>query len=263
MLMTNGSLMCSHKPAFQQRGYSMAMRQQVNTNLSRIAYLYMGITERRQSTIAFPAIGANHAAWACSLLYCFFQAFSRGIRHTTKSDSSNTSVFNLCSNDHQRFSCGTAPTLARLLSTNVALINFNYSGKMISPWCNHGTSELMEPKPRCAITTQSEDSFKPHRTRTILLTGYPPDRSKPKCQRFMRAVENRPRDNRSLVITASTLKQNGTYGPRPIMTTARTTKPIGPTQLIKIITTVFFCRKPVLKFRKIFGVIRHDCIYYI
>ena len=263
MSMTNSSLMCSHKPAFQQRSHPMAMRQQVNTDLIRIAYHYMGVAERRHSTIAFPAIGANNTARACSLLYSSSQASSRGIRHTLKSYSSNTSVFYFCRNDYQRLSFGTAPTFACLLSTNVALINFNCSSQIITSWGNHSTSELMEPDPCCPITPQSKDSFKPHCTRAILLTGNPPDHSKPKCQWLMRAVENRTRDNGSLVITLSALKQNGTYRPRPFMTTAQTMKTIRPAQLIKIITAVFFCRKPGLEFQKIFGVILHDLLYYI
>jgi len=157
--------MCSQKPAFQQRGYNMVMRRQVNI---------------------------------------------------LKSYSPNTGIFNFCCNNHQLLFCVTAPTFAYLFSTYIALINLNCSGKILSPWCDHGSSELMKIDPRCPITAQSDDSFKLHRTCTILLTGHPQDCSKPKCQRFIRAMKNRPRDNRSLVITTSTLKQNGIYGLRPI-----------------------------------------------
>ncbi len=238
----------------------MARGQQILPHSGIPAHNFMSISEAVQLAIPTPAVCSNHASLLRRFLYGSLQACSRGIRNMAKSYPSDARVFHFCRYHYQRLSCSTAPPLARLFSTNVALIHFNYSSKTISSRCNHGMSEFMEPCPSSPITAQSEDSFKPQCTGTILLAGHPPDRSKPKFQRLVCAVENCSRYDRDLIITASTLKHYGANGLRLFMATPRTTKSIWPTQLVKIIAAGFFRRKPVLEFRKCFGVILHGSL---
>ena len=69
----------------------------------------------------------------------------------------------------------------------------------------------------------------------VLSRLWPPDVLNQLPEWLVRAVENCSRDDRDLVVTGSTLKQYGTNGPRFLMTTVRTTEPIRPPQLIKIV----------------------------
>ena len=236
MLGTDGPLMGSHEPAFQQPSDPVARGQQVVSHGGILAHNFMSISKEVQSAIAPPGVCPNHAPRVYRLLHGSSKARGGGIHDTAKPYSSDASPVNFCRNQHQRLPCRTTTSLARPFTTHVGLIHFNCSCKTISPRCNHGTPDLMEPCPRGPITAQSQNAFQPQRARTLLLPGYPPHRSKPERQRLVRGVENRSRNHGYLVIAAGALVQHDADGPNLSVTTARTLKAIRPAQLIKIIT---------------------------
>jgi hypothetical protein len=262
MLGTDGPLMGSHKPAFQQPSDPVARGQQVVSYGGILPYNFMSISKGVQSAIAPPGVCPNHAPPVYRLLHGSSKARGGGIHDTAKPYSPDASAADFCRNQDQRLACRTTTSLAWPFTTHVGLIHFNCSRKTISPRRNHGTPDFMEPCPRGPITTQSQNAFQPQRARTILLPGYPPDRSKPKGQRLVRGVENCSRNHGYLVIAAGALVQYGAEGPCLFMTTARTLKAIRPAQPIKIITAGFLRRKPDFQFRKRLGAILHDATYY-
>jgi len=72
------------------------------------------------------------------------------------------------------------------------------SGQPIPAGPHHRASDLVEPGPGRAITTQSQDALQTQRAGAVLLTDDPPDRSEPEGQRCTRALEDRPRRHRCL-----------------------------------------------------------------
>jgi hypothetical protein len=263
VLGTDGALMGSHKPAFQQPSNPVARGQQALPHVRVLPYNFMSISKQVQLAIPPPAVCPDHASWVCRFLHSPFKACGRGVHHSAKPYSPDATVADFCRNQNQRFACRTATSLTRPFTTDVGLIHFNCSCKTISPWRNHGSPDFVKPCPRRPITAQSQNAFQPQRAGAILLRGYPPDRSKPKRQRLVRGLENRSRDHGHLVIAAGALVQHGAEGPRFLMTTARTLKAIRPAQLTKIITAGFLRRKPDFELRKRLGVILHDPTYYI
>jgi len=92
IFMINSSLVCAHHSSLEQGGNSVAMGQQTVTNLLLMAYHFMGIPDGIQSAITFPSIGTNHTDQDRCLLNSFFQAFSGGVRHTSKPNMTNAAV---------------------------------------------------------------------------------------------------------------------------------------------------------------------------
>src|SRR4030043_2202487 len=127
MLMANSTLMCAQHPSLQQGGHSVAMRQQIIANLLRMADYFMGIPKGIQPGIASPAIGMNCAPWGHSLQHSLLQAFSRGIRHMSKSNPANMITLYFCRYYHQALSQSAASSFTWLLSPNIGLIHFDSS----------------------------------------------------------------------------------------------------------------------------------------
>ena len=69
---------------------------------------------------------------------------------------------------------------------------------------NHGTTQFMQPRPRCSIAAQSQNLLEPKGTGPVFLGTHPPDRSKPHRQRLARPFKYRPGRHGTLILASGT-----------------------------------------------------------
>ena len=264
MFMTNSTLMRSQHPSLEQSGYSVTVGQQVVAYLCRTAYHLVAIPDRIQSAIAFPRIGTNHSSRIHGFLDSFFQAFSGGIRDTSKSNPTNTIPIYLRRYHYQALSEGATSPFAWLFSPHVRLIHLNPARKPVPSGPDHRASKFVQPSPRRIVTAQAEHPLQSQRTGTCFLTCHPPHRSKPHGQGLTGMLKDGPRHHRGLVSARSADQQATTVGrPHSLSLTPRALEPFWPTQSKKIGTTGLFRGKPRLKLGKCSGIIFHAAAYYI
>ncbi len=241
----------------------MAMGQQFVTNLLRMAYHFVGIPEGIQSAIAFPAIGTNHTALDSGLLDSFLQVFSRSIRHTSKSNSTNTITIYLRCYHHQALSQSATSSFARLFSSHIGLVHLDFPRQSIPARSDHGPPQFVKPIPCGFIAPKPQYPLQAQCTVSRLLTGNPPNRPNPHGQRLTCAVKNRPSCYGRLVRTDCTLNECVPHSPAFHMPTARTEEAIRPAQTEKVIQSSFFHREASFKFCECLGIVFHTQILHL
>ena len=244
MVVAYRTLMCAQNPSFKQRGYSVAMGQQIVANFCRLAHHVMGISMRDQSGITFPAISTNGTSRNYRLPYSFLQTFCRGIRYSHKPNPANSLTVFFGSNHYQTFSQSATPSFPGFFSPYIGLVNLDPSRKTAPSGSDHGTSQFMEPSPCREITAKPQQSLQAQRTGTCLLIGDKPYSSKPHPQRLAGILQDGSSRHRNLVAT-STTNQQITFGWPSLGTpTPRTNKTQRPTQLVEVVSACFFRGKP-------------------
>ena len=222
----------------------MAVGQQVVTNFCRLAYHGMGIPMGDQSAIAFPSVSINGASRNYRSPYGFLQTFPRGIRHTHKSNPTNSPAVLLGSNQHQAFSQSATPPFSRLFSPYIGFVDLDLSRKAIPSRSDHGPPKFMEPGPGSEITAESEKSLQTQRTGACFLIGCKPHSSKPHTQRLAGILKDGPGRHRHLVATSST-NQQVTFGwPSLCSLTPGTDEPQRPTQSEEVVSARLFGGEP-------------------
>jgi len=186
---------------------------------------------------------------------------SRGLQFAISSphpSASNPFVSLIFHGNHdQGFTFSPSTPFARLFSANIRLINFNNTGKPISPRPEHGSPHLVQPQPSRLITAQTKDSLQPQGTRTVLLSGDPPDRSEPHRQGFVGILKDCFYYHRCLAATFRALIQHRPNRISFFTSIARTTKSVWPSNLTKIITAGRVRWKRGFKFLETLRIFQH------
>jgi hypothetical protein len=121
----------------------------------------------------------------------------------------------------------------------------------------------VQPRPSRLITAQTQDSFQSQCASAVLLPSYPPDRSKPHRQWFVRVLKDCPRYYRRLVATLRALVKPRSNRISFLTSAARATKSIRPSNLTKIVTAGSVRRKRGLEFLKVLGILQHTPRHYM
>jgi len=259
----NRSLVCPQQPAFKQRCYDIAFWQQVFAYISLISDYFVSISNKFQSVISIPSIRAYDTAWYYSIFYCLFQAFSRCIGYTFKSNTTNTSVIQLSSNNNQSLASSAPTSLSWFSSTDVCFIYLNYTRKLVTTRTNHGPPKFMYPCPSGMVTSQAQSALQTQGTDSIFLVRHIPHRTKPPLEWLPGAMEYCSSCYRSLKTTIRTVVQFAICFPSFFMLTTWAYKSIWPPKLKEIFSANLFRAKSLFKFHKSFWVIFHTLIYYI
>jgi len=119
----------------------------------------MIIAQGLQPSVTLPPIGPNPASRFGHCQQSRFQSSARGILNLFESDAANALLGGLCGDQDQRFAFSASPALSGPHATNESLINFDFTLQTISSWPNHGTPELMQPRPSRIITTKSQNAL--------------------------------------------------------------------------------------------------------
>lgn len=259
----NRSLVCPQQPAFKQRCYDITLWQQVFTYISLISNYFVSISNKLQSVISIPSIRTYNTAWCYSIFYCLFQAFSRCIGYTFKSNTTNTSLIQLSNNNNQSFTSSASTSLSWFSSSDVSFIYLNYTRKLVTTRTNHGPSKFMHPCPSGMVTSQAQSLLQTQGTYSIFLVRHIPHCTKPPLEWLPSAMEYCSSCYRSLKTTIRTVVQFSICFPSFFMLTPWAYESIWPPKLKKIFSASLFRGKSPFKFHKRFRVIFHTPIYYI
>ncbi len=211
---------------------------------------FVYITVLVQCIISTPTVGKYRGARCHRITHKRNQTSGRGIGYALHAHSPEPFwlvYFN--SNHNYRFSTSSPAAFAiSLFSPNKSLIYFYISTKPLTSRPHHGAAHLMQPTPRCLITTQAKNTLKTQCISPELLTCYVPHSLKPQPERLPCSLEYCSGDNGCFVLTSFTTNQPRSHLPALTSMTYRTDKPFGPTKSPKIVDTGLFCREPFLEF---------------
>ncbi len=139
--------------------------------------------------------------------------------------------------------CG-APVPARLLATNIGLVDLDLADQSLSPRRHHRLAVAMQHRPRRLVGAQPQHTLEPQRRDPVLLAGQLPRSRKPHRQRRPGPMKDRARSHRRLVAASRTLTPAAGQPP-PAPTRARWTAPTArPPQPIQIVKARLIVRKP-------------------
>ena len=174
----------------------------------------------------------------------------------------------------RRPTCSTATAISTLFSLRrppraglscapVGLVHLDAARQPVPAWPDHGAAELVQPRPRRLVASQTQGSLQPQGAHPTLLVGDPPHRPKPRRQWRPRVLEDRPRRHRGLVGAVRALPPPFPDAPglRPI--TARAPKSLRPPELLQIRLTRLLGRESALEFGHISGILLHRLVRYI
>src|SRR5215831_2020511 len=192
-------------------------------------------------------------------LDCFFnkrdQAAGRCVGYIAHSYASGFSSIFFSGNDHQNFGCSLPPANSLFETSNVSFVNFDGAGKPIPSGAHQRTPQFVQPRPRCVITTQSQNPLKSERACSVLLASDPPHSTKPQHQWFARVLEDGPGRYRCLIATRRALQQHRSQRPRLGSITARATETFWPPQSDQIIPARRLVTETCLELADIFGIV--------
>lgn len=263
MRFPHSTLMCPLQPTLQKSSYSIGKRQQIFTDIGRLAQHRMFIAFRGQSFISVPTISTYYTISFNAFFNSRIQTICRCIYYTPKTNTPQMVAFIFNCYKNQRFTSGTTTSFPRALSAYICFINFHSTMHSITSWTNHCSSQFMKPNPYGFISCDSQHALKTQSTDTIFLTDYIPYRLKPQLEWFSCVLKYRTCYYRSLAATMATFIQSLSNRPRFFMATLRTMKTIRPTKSKKIISANKFCRKIIIKLCQVSGIIFHIPIFYI
>jgi len=246
--MTHRPLMSPQQPSFQEAGYAVAGRQQVPPNLARGADHSMSIPPRLQVFVSAPAIGSDLGTRHDQSLQGGAQRSPRGVGHMSQADSSDfPSRQKLDRQQHQGLSFGSPTSLARFLSSQIALIDFHKAFQPIPPRTNHRPTQFVQPSPCRLVAAQSQLPLDGQRTGPILLVRDMPHGAKPQRQRKAAALKDGSDHHRDLSPALSTKPQPTAHPPRLGAPTSRAPETLRPSQLLQVLPTSLIGRKLLLK----------------
>lgn len=265
MVMAHGTLMCTHQPSFQQRGYSMNSWEQIRWRFAASTEVdhCMTITLGCQAGIASPCIRNDFASQFSAGFDKSVQTIGRSIGNPFHSDTANSfSIYLRCNSDHG-FILHLSATQTLLQPAKICFINFNLSAQAISTWPNHCTPDFVEQSPSCFIASQAQYSLQTKCACSVFLTGNPPDSSKPQTQGTSASLKNSAAGNRHLVIACAALQKSSLNRPRLFTLTPGAFETRWPAERKKIFPARFIRRKTLFKFHKCFGVVFHTPANYM
>ena len=200
------------------------------------------ISKGWQRDITRPVICYNHTTRGDHLLGKSSQTIPRGICYMLKPDAPNpirALVFN--GDGHQCLARGSAPSLTWLAPTShECLVHLNHTRKLIAPWPNHRSTQLVQPLPRGLVTSQIQDAIKPQSICPILLACDMLHSSQPHTKWFSSAMKNRPCCDRRLHAATPAVPQSSTCLPRVGPSAARARKSFRPSHLAEILKASLF-----------------------
>ena len=223
-----GPLVSSQQPAFQQGNDAIGQWQKVLTYESILADHIMDISVPNQAAVSRPVIGPNYAARHHHFWYCFLQTICRSICDSTKANTSNPVFILLGGKKHQNFARGTTTTLTRFTAANVGFVNFHRATEPIPTRADHGTTQLVQPYPRSAVTPKPQNTLKSQGANPMLLISNVPHRLEPKFQGFSGILENSPCSYGGLKVARGASIQTPVHGPKSFITAPWTAKTFGP-----------------------------------
>src|SRR5207249_4083028 len=153
------------------------------------------------------------------------------IGYSAQADSTDALFRLLRRNNHQSLVRRSTTPFPRAFPSNEDFVHLDRARKPITSWTDHGAPKLVQPLPRSVIAAETQDPLQAQRTHTVFLTGYVPHGFKPKAQRLVRVVQQRPRCRRNLVATLDAPELSSLHRPSLDRLASWANKPVRPSHL--------------------------------
>jgi len=261
MLVTDSPLMSTQKPTFEQRSYTMRPWQRhvsgiftagEQNHIPCVAVLL-------DAVVTGPTVGADNGARFDRIADERRQTGGRHVQHAAKPHSPESLWrMDLDSDSDDCLLVRFTPTNAGFVAADIRLIYFYGTTETISSGTNHGAPHLMEPSPCGLVASEPDSTLETERIPTEFLVRHVPHRLEPSTKRLACAFENRSRRDGSLATARSAEHLLPRSHPGLISAASRATKPIGPSNPLKIGDTRGVRGKPLVEFLERSWVI-HAC----
>jgi hypothetical protein len=259
------ALMHPQEPPLEQGGHTMNAGQQAGCRPTAPAHhpWLVAISPLVQTAVRPEAVRNDCGSGFHRLFDKSLQALCRIVCHTAQADASHSSSAGLGRNAHQGFVAQVAPTPASLLDTaHLDFVHFDPSGQSLAPGTDHGPSKFVQAHPSRFVTAQSQRTLQTQRIHPGLLVGYPPDCAKPRPQRQMAVLEDRPSGNADYMSTLLTDQPTSRVLPRGSVTTLLTPKPLRPPQPPEVVRTGGFGPEILLELLQSAWISTHLPVHY-
>src|ERR1017187_5816830 len=213
-----------------------------------------------QGRISQPAIGMNNALCCDGVLHKGHRAGSRSVENLAHANPADARPILLCSNHNQRLVQIEPAGQIFLRSAEIAFIYFHSTGEQIASGPYHGATQPVQHGPGGFIPAQAQDVLQPQRAGAVLLRCHPPHGLKPKAKRNACVLKDRSRGHRNLMAAVMASQQHRPHRRMLLAATARTKKPLWPSQLQQILAAVLVAPKTLLELQQIPGIVFHPRI---
>lgn len=259
---TDGPLMDTQQPTFQQRDDPVHPRQQVIPEGRLLPHDLMDVAVGRQLAVAVQPIRAHHAAGLHRRTDGTFQGLRRGIGDSPQADAPDAASVRLGRDNDQRLPRRPAAVFARLGPTPVGLIDFYRARQLGSPRPDHGPAELVQPRPRRPVAAQAQGPLEAQGTDPQLLIRHVPHGPEPQPQRLLRILKDRAGQHEDVEATPCAFVPATRDGPCLPLMAAGTLDPIRPAQLDQVRPTGVLGGEAPLEFHQRPRVVVHPRRYY-
>src|SRR5664280_2059831 len=251
MLGTDRTLMRSQQPPLQQGYDAVSVRKQIGLG-SRQAQpplfaRLMLIAKRCQTVISTPSVGLHHAARLKAALDKATKAGGRCVGNPSHSHSPAFEPISLYG-DHNKCLLARFSALTSLLQgAPIRLIHLHQPVQPIPPGPNHGSPQLVQPRPGRSVTAKAQHTLQAKGTGTVLLACDPPHGPKPSGQRLMGVLEHSSRLHGSMKAAGCADQQQALGHPIRVAIAPRTDEAFWPPQLEQILPTLLLGAKTVFE----------------
>jgi hypothetical protein len=131
----------------------------------------------------------------------------------------------------------------------IGFVHFHGTLQTFAAGTHHRPAQLVEHRPRCPVTAQTQHSLQAEGADAVFLTGHKPHRRKPNFQGQLGVLKNGARQHRGLMPTSLAQPQTFFHRPSQRAVTTWAAQPCRPAQLPQIPQTIRFLGKTLIQFQ--------------
>ena len=254
MIFPNSALVGSQQPSFEESGDSVDTRQKLVGQFLAPADIcdLVFIAVAAQIDVPFPPVGVNDRSRLNRFLNEWQQAALRDVIDSPQANAAHSSTVFFHRDRHNELVFDLPSMQALFFAAQIGLIDFNASRQPITARPHHSATKFVEPCPDGLIPFKSEFPLESKGADSVFFAGDQPHREKPQPQGLPGTFENRSRRCRSLVVATRAFPQSQpARRPRSRSTACRTTKALGPANLLQVRPTRDVRAKTLTEFNEV------------
>ncbi len=215
-----------------------------------------------QRLIAQPRVGMHDAAWFDGVSHKRHQACGRGVGDPSHPYLPDTVAIFLRRHRDQSLLLGLPTPHTLFYAAEIRFIYFDRPSEPVPARPHHRPAQFMQPSPGGLVTSQAQYPLQPQSADAVLLRGHPPHRPKPKHERGVRILEDRPCRHRDLAGATRTSPPDQTQRPSLGAAAARTAKSLWPADPKQIVPAYLLRAESCFELRQRTGILLHRPAYY-
>src|SRR6516225_3086434 len=252
------TMVSTAEPRLEVAKDAMDVRQELRGSLrSALRARAMAVAQIYKRGIGGPAIRQDRGSGSGGALDETGQRAPRGIRHDLEPYAAGGLASHFHRAHDQRLFQQLTPALqARLMASQVGLVDLDLIPERLSLWVHHGPAELVQERPG-RLVAQSELALQLHRRQPRCVSGHQVRGPKPDRQRHPRPMQDRARRHGRLPIACLALPQSPARQLEGARRSAvRAAKALGPAARRQVRSTPLVVRESGLKLFQRLGEIR-------